>query len=113
MSQIDDDIQRFYDSMVILRWDMEDNKKWIEKYLSFRDEYPDWITKEGQHIKLKDLTDSHLNNLIPFVKRKDPDNKTNWIKILEQEKTYRGLKIKLNKSQEELAYMEEVEENVF
>lgn len=113
MSWIDYDIERFYDSMVTLRLEMEDYKKWIQNYLSFRDKYPDWITKGGQHIMLKDLTDSHLNNLILFVKRKDPENKTNWIKILEQEKTYRELKFKLNKAKEELGYMEEVKEKVF
>ena len=29
-----------------------------------------WITREGTKIKIKDLTDSHLVNILKFIKRK-------------------------------------------
>jgi hypothetical protein len=44
-----------------------------------------WVTREGEVILFKKMSDSHLQNTIAFLERKRP------IKILQTEPTYRGL----------------------
>jgi hypothetical protein len=106
MSAIDD--QHFYNHMTSLSWDLDDYTEWMASYESQRDGYPDWVTKDRQHIKVRDITNSHLENLIHFVYRKDPDNETHWIDVLKAEKRYRELKKKVPQMKAELAHMREV-----
>ena len=108
MSAVDDMIAGSCDSMTCLRWDIEDYQKWKADYESNRNNYPAWVTKDGQHIWVYELEDSHLENLIPFVQRKDPENKTHWIDVFRAEKRYRELKAKLPAMKSELQHMEYV-----
>ena len=108
MSCIDDQITDFFNHMASVRWDLEDSEKWLRDYEKNRYGYPDWVTENGVHIKIYELTDSHLANLIPFVEREDPENKTKWIDLLRAEKRYRELIKKIQKMKEKLANMEHV-----
>lgn len=108
MSAIDLEITRFCDSMASLRWSIEDSEKWIADYEKQRPHYPAWVTKDGTHIWIYEIEDSHLNNLIPFVKRQDSENKTHWLDLFKAEKRYRRLKKDLPSMKAELAYMEHV-----
>lgn len=108
MSAIDNEIARFYDSMACLRWRIEDNEKWMADYEGKRQNYPAWVTKDGTHIWIYEIEDSHLDNLITFVHRKDSENKTNWIDVFISEKRYRQLKSKLPSMKAELMNMEMV-----
>lgn len=48
-----------------------------------------WITKEGEYIKITDMTDSHLLNAYKFLSHKNPDNES--IVDLYDEISRRGL----------------------
>ena len=113
MSAIDDEITRFYDHMVGLSWDIDDYSKWMREYEKLRDKYPAWVTRDGRKIKIRDITDEHLANLIPFVERKDPNNETRWAELLRQEQQYRRLCKKVAEMGAELANMREVSEMCF
>lgn len=65
-----------------------------------------WATKDGTQIWIYEIEDSHIDNLIPFIQRKDPENKTNWIDVFRAEKRYRQLKAKLPSMKAELFNME-------
>jgi len=99
--------------MVSLRWDIEDYEKWMADYESKRQTYPAWVTKDGTHIWIYEIEDSHLDNLIPFIERKDPENKTHWLDVFKAEKRYRELKAKMPKMKSELAHMEYVSDVCF
>lgn len=110
MSAIDIEITRFYDHMACLSWDIEDYSKWMRSYEANRYKYPAWVTNDGREIKVYDLTDEHLANLIPFVERKDPKNETRWIELLCQEQQYRRLSKKVVRMKQELEKMRYVSE---
>ena len=112
MSAIDDEISRFLGSMACLRWDIEDYEKWMADYESKRPNYPAWETRGGRHIWIYEIEDSHLDNLIPFIKRKDPENKTHWLDLFKTEQRYRELKKKLPSLKDELQNMEETADNI-
>ena len=48
----------------------------------------EWVTKEGIHIKLYLITDSHLNNIIKMVEKKKNEYQT-LLRILKLERSYR------------------------
>lgn len=48
----------------------------------------EWITKNGQHIKLSLIENSHLNNIIRMVEKKQNEYAT-LLRILKLEKSYR------------------------
>lgn len=106
MSAMDYDIARFYDRMASLRWNIEDYEKWMADYESKRQTYPAWVTKDGTHIWIYEIEDSHLDNLIHFVERKDPENKTHWVDVFRAEKRYRRLRERLPSMKMELMNME-------
>lgn len=113
MSAIDYEIQRFFDSMLDIRDRIDVYEKWMAKYLSFRPNYPKWTTKEGQELALQEITDNHLEKLIPFIAQKDPENKTKWIDIFKQEKRYRLIKNEINDLRRYYNKMQQVEEECF
>lgn len=41
-----------------------------------------WITKENNQILIQDMSDSHIANSINFLKRKLPNNQTEWLEEL-------------------------------
>lgn len=81
-------------------------ENWKAEYESKRDKYPDWVTRFGEHIKLRDINDDYLDNLIRFVSFKDPKNKTKWIDVFNAEKRYRSVMIDIAKCKKVLAYYE-------
>ena len=48
----------------------------------------EWVTKNGQHIKLSLIEDSHLNNIIKMVEKKQKEY-AKLLRILKLEKDYR------------------------
>lgn len=113
MAAIDNLVSSFFNELITLRWDIEDYTSWMKKYESQRYKYPEWITKSGKHIKIYDLEDSHLDNLISFVAKKDKENKTHWIDVLKSEQRYRKLKSTVYDMQDKLAVMESIEDTVY
>lgn len=109
MAQLDYDEQRFNDHMVNVQLNIEYYGKWCKKYLEERKSYPLWKTKEGKEIKIEDITDSHLENLIPFVLKKDPKNQTHWFDALERERYYRRLCKELRQLNAEYRYMQSID----
>lgn len=73
--------------------------RWKADYEFKRDKYPPWITSLGQHIKVRDITNSHLENLLKFIKKKDPNNKTRWYDIFKAEKFYRRINTRIAEAQ--------------
>ena len=67
-----------------------ENEKWINDYLSKRENYPKWTTRDGRQISVGDITDSHLENLLNFVPRGNV-----WHQVFTCEKLYRKLKEEL------------------
>lgn len=82
--------EMFFNRVMEVRETINDYEKWIEDYLEKRKKYPEWVTRDGKHIPVGEVTDSHLENLLNFL----PEN-TAWHKAFEYEKTYRRLKEKL------------------
>ena len=99
-------MDRFFGRIASLRWDIENVETWMADYESKRPNYPAWETKDGRHIWIYEIEDSHLDNLIPFVQRKDPENQTHWVDVFRAEKKYRQLAKELPRMKEELANME-------
>ena len=51
-----------------------------------------WTTKDGTKIPVKDMTDSHIQNIINLIKRKDKrDYYLPWLKVFEEELENRAL----------------------
>ena len=106
---IDDEFNKFFGSITSLRMDINDLEDWCNKYKSFN--YPAWTTKGGNKIKLGEMSDSHLENTIKLVSRKDPTN--TWLKVLNQEKLYREYTKKLPKLKQELTRLEEISDMIY
>ena len=106
---IDFETDGFFGEMASMRMDLEAYKEWCRTYESFN--YPKWTMKDGSQIALCDITDSHLDNAIALVGRREPDN--GWINIFKQEKKYRSIKDKIATLQLDLGKMEEIMDKVF
>lgn len=111
MSQIDLEIDRFFGEMASMRIDIQEYEDWCRKYESFRYNYPQWTMKSGEKISIWDMNDNHLINTINLLQRKDSEN--TWLKVLNQEKTYRELLSKIKVLKEDLFKMEEISDLVF
>lgn len=77
----------FYTRVVNVRHQIDSYEKFITEYTSKRDKYPSWITRDRQVIKIQDITDSHLNNLINYLKYSESP----WYDIFICEKKYRNI----------------------
>lgn len=113
MSAIDLDIDRFFGEIVSTRMEIEECTKWINDYETKRYDYPCWKTRDGENIPIYNITDSHLDNLIPFIEKQDPNNETNWIELFKTEKFYRTLKKKVEELKQTLHECENIQYNVF
>lgn len=82
--------------------------RWMDRYESARNTYPMWITRDGKHIKVENLSQNHLNNLLSFV---PADN--GWHHIFECEAEYRKLKVQLEQLKKELEEFESMIEQVY
>ena len=100
------EIDRFLGRVARLRDEITRNKEWMRDYESVRDGYPEWVTRDGERIKVKDITDEHLDRLVPFLERRDPQ--TSWIKVFKDEKTYRDVRKKTEVMRDELSEMYDV-----
>lgn len=82
--------------------ELEELRRWKQKYERNRYKYPPWVTKTGEQIKVKDLTDSHIEALLNFIPKKDPKNETKWIEVIKSEKQYRTIGMKIFRLEEEI-----------
>ena len=82
--------------------ELDELKQWKQKYESNRDKYPPWVTKTGEQIKVRDLTDSHIEALLNFIPKKDPKNETKWLDVIKSEKYYRTIDAKILRLEEEV-----------
>jgi len=78
--------EMFFAHVMNVRERIYSNRKWKEDYLSKRKNYPDWVTRDGKHIAIANITDSHLENLLKFLPNDNP-----WHTVFECEKKYRHL----------------------
>lgn len=83
-------------------------EEWMASYEQARKSYPMWITKQGKHIKIENISQNHLNNLLSFV---EPDS--GWFEAFKQESTYRKLKVQLEQLKKELEEFEHTIEQVY
>lgn len=105
--------EQFFSRLANLRCEISRAVQWKKDYEKNRDNYPSWVTKDGEEIKVRDLKDSHLDNLLKFVPKRDPNNETKWVDILKSEKRYRTFDSYLDEKEAELSYYEEVMEQVY
>jgi hypothetical protein len=91
--------QVFFGEVAEAHLELDELTRWKEHYESKRDKYPPWITSSGQRIKVNDIEDSHLDNLLKFVKKKDPNNETKWYDAFKAEKFYREIGTRINEAQ--------------
>ena len=106
---IDFETDGFFGEMASMRMDLETYKEWCSTYESFN--YPKWTMKDGNEIALGDMSESHIDNSISMLDKKNHTN--GWIDILKQEKKYRSLKDKIATLQLDLEKMEEIMNEVF
>lgn len=112
MSAIDDLITEFYDRIATLSWKLRDYRDWVSSYEKMRDNGPDWVTKDGRRMKLRNISEDHLENLISYVQRRDPDNTTHWYDVLKAEKKYRELKREIPLLEVELTRLKYLEQEL-
>ena len=110
MSFIDYQLDIFFGRMDSIRWDIAEYEMWMEDYKAKRETYPAWKTQDGKSIWVYELEDGHLDNLIPFIQKRDPENKTHWLDLFKAEKLYRVLPQKITGLKKELEEMERVAE---
>ena len=111
MASIDFEIDSFYNEMAALRLEINSIDYSMKEFEKNRRQYPQWRMKDGRFIKISDISDEHLNNLICFIKRKGQGNDRKWLWLFENELNYRknkAIKEDLLKTLEEY---EEVENN--
>lgn len=108
MSTIDYEITDFYNHMAGLAWDIDDYTKWMKAYETMRLGYPTWVTKDGKKLRIYEISSSHLDNLIEFIQKKDPDNKTKWVDVFKAEKRYRELALEIKKLKTEYDRMQSI-----
>ena len=93
----------FFSRVSSICQDLYEYKKWIDDYVSKREKYPEWVTRDGKHILVKDVDDNHLENLLNFL----PES-TVWHRVFECEKQYRYLSKKVKELEREDAYNQQV-----
>lgn len=65
----------------------------VETLMRIEDEasYGVWTTKDGTQIPVEDMTTSHIQNTIAFIKRTDQtDMYLPWVEVFEEELERRG-----------------------
>lgn len=74
-------------------WIAEHENDWEETRFEIKDEaeYGVWTTKDGEQIPVEEMTTSHIQNTIAFIKRTDrTDMYLPWIRVFENELERRG-----------------------
>lgn len=77
--------EQFFGKLAKLYFTKETYDTYIKS--NIRNTY-EWITKSAQHIKLSLIEDSHLNNIIKMIEKKQNEY-TTLLRILKLEKSYR------------------------
>jgi hypothetical protein len=98
-------LDKFCGDIGSLLFKIDDYERFIrefEKYRSIK-----WKTRVRKEIKISDLTNSHLDNIINFINNKSPE----WIKIFNYEKQYREYKKELPSLIEEYNYYQDIMHN--
>lgn len=108
---MDLEIDRFFGELASLRFDLDEFEEWCEKYEKFRYEYPKWTTKGGTKISIYKMTNEHLANTIALLKLRDSNS--TWLKVLNQEQTYRNLQKRIEEYRCKINQMEDVMSVVF
>lgn len=78
--------EMFFNRVSEVREVIYENRKWKDDYLSKRSSFPDWVNRDGKHIPVSKVTDSHLENLLRFLSEEDV-----WHTVFACEKRYREL----------------------
>ena len=76
----------FFNHVFSVRMSLESNRSWMRDYVEKRSKYPDWVTRDGRSISVKDISDEHLENLLKFL-----PNGNVWHDVFMCEKKYRYL----------------------
>lgn len=99
---------RFFFGLFKLRDKISSIEEWMSDYRRQRESYPEWETRNGDKIKVENLTDRHLDNLIKFVK---PN--TGWDIALAQEHKYRQYRFELQKLEKDLSEAESLADVIY
>lgn len=105
--------EQFFNHVANIELELDEKITFKEKYEANRDKYPDWVTKDGTHIKVRDLTNSHLDNLLKFIPKKDPNNETKWINVIKCEIAYRSINQEIQALKEERDRLDMIIDTVF
>ena len=95
--------QMFFSEATNIRERIYESKRWINDYLYKRKSYPEWVTRDGVSIKVEDITDQHLNNLINFLPKRNI-----WYQVFICEKKYRELNKKMPELEKANAKCEQI-----
>ncbi len=70
----------------MLRDDIDNDWEQIRDEIEDEAEYGVWTTKDGEQIPVEEMTTSHIQNTIAFIKRTDQtDMYLPWIRVFEHE----------------------------
>ena len=78
--------EMFFNHAFSIRMALESSRGWMDNYIEKRSKYPDWVTRDGRSISIKDISDGHLDNLLNFL-----PGENIWHEIFSCEKRYRYL----------------------
>lgn len=100
--------EQFFGHVADVRMRIDSKETWIKDYTSKRESYPCWTTRDGQQIKVENVTDSHLENLLNFLPEKNV-----WHRIFECEKLYRKFKKEISELKKESKHLDDIINKVF
>ena len=100
--------EMFFNHTFNVRETISSNQRWIDDYLDKRSKYPEWVTRDGTHIKVGDITDNHLENLLNYLPKD-----TVWHNVFSCEKLYRKLSKQIVELRKEDNYNTEIINKIY